>query len=61
MRQRFEDMGDEIKTLEKSMKEIDDEQERGKIESRIDRLQKSHDSLGERLEVEQAKTNGKGN
>jgi len=58
LRQRFEGMGDEIRTLEKSTKEIGDERERVEIESKIGRLKKSRDALGTRLEEEQKRGNG---
>jgi small conductance mechanosensitive channel len=60
LRQRFDSMGDEIKTLEKSMKEIVDKGARVEIESKIDRLRKSRDALGTRLEAEQQKPDGDG-
>ncbi len=58
LRQRFDGMGDEIKTLEKSMKEIEDEGARVDTESKIGRLRKLRDALGKRLEVERQKTDG---
>ena len=58
LRLRFDGMGEEIKTLEKALKEIEDENDRAAIESRIGRLQKSREALGSRLEADQKKSNG---
>ena len=49
LRSRFEKLGDEIKTLEKSLKEAVDEDEKTRITNRIEGLKKSREVLGQRL------------
>ncbi len=51
MRHRFEAMGTEIATLEKSLKEIHDDDEKARIGSQIDRLRNVREALGARLEA----------
>jgi small conductance mechanosensitive channel len=58
LRQRFEGMGEEIKNLEKALKETEIDGERAKIESQIERLQKSCEALAARLESDEEKKNG---
>ena len=57
LRQRYETMGDEIKDLEGSLKEIDEETERSRIEAEIDRKKKSREALGTRLEIVEQQKN----
>ena len=59
LRVRFTTLNDEIKGLEKSLKEIEDDDERVKIETQIARLQKYREALGNRLEATQQESNGK--
>jgi len=58
LRKRFDAMGEEIKNLEKALKETEIDGERAKVESQIERLQKSREALAARLESDEKKKNG---
>jgi hypothetical protein len=58
LRQRFENFGTGIKGLEKSLKEGASEDDKSRPEAQLERLKKSREAVGERLNREIEKANG---
>ena len=58
LRQRFENFGTEIKGLEKSLKETASADEKSRLEAQLERLKKSREAVGERLNREIEKAHG---